>query len=347
MICVGEMSSGDMPTPSSPFAEAYSYVNPIRRVAPLPEYIDQIAEENSWSKKQPMDDVSRLEDRQVTDSSGPKTLKKLLLNRRERLLGKSIRFSKDIAGIVEAMRNNPGSSYIQKKACRVLCELSYHDNNCQSLIYKSGGIDAILSGMKMFSAELSLQLCGCKALVNITRKNSVNQAEVCNKNGISIILEGMKHHFMDADFLSMGFLALGNLCSKEKKNREAIRDAEVVLFFIIAGMKYHFKSAELQQAGCGLLANLSCQEDVNKHIIVEAGGVEAIILAMQSHPADPKVFKFACAALTNVCRTDEGLTLLKSNQGKGAIMHCLRMFPDQCSTFAAPLLQSLNSEETI
>lgn len=334
-----------MTTPSSAFAEAYHYVNPIRRVAPSPEYIDQIAEESFWRKKQSMDNVASLEDRQATNSSGPNILKSFFLNRKERQFGKSIKLSKDIAGIVEAMRNNQGSSYIQKKACRVLCELSYHDNKCQSVIYKSGGIDAILSGMKMFSADLSLQLYGCKALVNITRKNAVNQAEVCNRNGIAIILEGMKQHFMDAGFLSMCFLALGNLCAEEKKNREAIRDAEVVLFFIIAGMKYHFQSSEVQQAGCGLLANLSCQECVNKHVIVEAGGVEAIILSMQSHPADPKVFKFACAALTNICRTHEGLTLLKSNQGKGAIVHCLRTFPDHCSAFAAPLLQSLNSDE--
>jgi hypothetical protein len=131
----------------------------------------------------------------------------------------------------------------------------------------------------------------------------------------------MKHHFMDANFLSMCFLALDNLCSKEKKNREAIRDAEVDSFFNFAGMKYHFKSAELQQTGCGLLANLSCQEHVNKHIIVET-----IRIAMQSHPADPKVFKLSCAALTNICRTAEGMTLLRSNHGKGAILHCLRMF---------------------
>jgi hypothetical protein len=59
---------------------------------------------------------------------------------------------------------------------------------------------------------------------------------------------------------------------------------------------------------------------VSKHIIVEAGGVEAIILAMHSHPADPKVFKFACATLTNICQTAKGLMLLGSNQWKEAIV---------------------------
>jgi hypothetical protein len=334
---------------SSPsFAEAC--VHPVRRVAPSPEYIESVSEDSVWRNDQCIDDADALgtkaEERHDINAA-PGSLKKIQLYRRERALGKSIRFSKRIASIVEVMRNNPGSSYIQKKGFRALCELSYHDSCSQSLIYKAGGIEVILSGMKKFSMELALQLWGLKALINITQKNAVNQVEVYKRKGVTIILEGMKLHFTDADFLVVCFLALGNLCTKEKKNREAVREAEVVLFFIIAGMKYHSKSSDVQQAGCGLLANLSCQENLNKHLIVEAGGVEAILIAMRSHPSDPKVFKFACAALTNICRTDQGLTLLKSGQGVGAIVHCLHLFPEQCSAFAAPLLQSLNSDEPL
>eukprot|EP00590_Aulacoseira_subarctica_P009512 CAMPEP_0172429120 /NCGR_PEP_ID=MMETSP1064-20121228/49158_1 /TAXON_ID=202472 /ORGANISM="Aulacoseira subarctica , Strain CCAP 1002/5" /LENGTH=312 /DNA_ID=CAMNT_0013174309 /DNA_START=221 /DNA_END=1159 /DNA_ORIENTATION=- len=274
------------------------------------------------------------------------SLKKIQRRRKQKAVGELINSSGNIKDIVEAMRNNPDSSCIQKKGCRALCELSYHNVPNQALIRDVGGIDVILSAMNEYTFVLPVQIWACKALINISQKNAMNQAEVCDKKGITVILQGMKEHFTNTDFQVMAFLALGNICAEEKKNRAAIREAEVVLFFIVAGMKYHSKCSGLQKAGCGLLANLSYQENMNKDLIVEAGGIEAIVIAMRAHPSDPTVFKFACAALTNICRTEQGVALLKSNQGVGALLHCLRMFPRQCSKLAAPLLELLGPEET-
>ena len=113
---------------------ACSYVSSSRRVVPSPEYIDNIMEENRLAKNQVAGDRfdqiterGNLEGIWSLKIASTTSLKKIQRRRRQKAVGEIINFSGSIEDIVEAMRNNPDSSCIQKKGCRALCELSYHN----------------------------------------------------------------------------------------------------------------------------------------------------------------------------------------------------------------------------
>eukprot|EP00961_Rhodomonas_salina_P095293 1282150-Rhodomonas_salina.1 len=83
-------------------------------------------------------------------------------------------------------------------------------------------------------------------------------------------------------------------------------------------MKQHVKSAGVQEQGCGALRNLAVNDE-NKVKIGAAGGIEAVITAMQQHADSEGVQEWGCAALSNLAFNDENKVKIGAAGGIEAV----------------------------
>jgi hypothetical protein len=61
------------------------------------------------------------------------------------------------------------------------------------------------------------------------------------------------------------------------------------------------RDALVQQFGCGALGNLIIECEPNAELVHRAGGIEAIVEAMEAHPGSRNLQEWALRALNNLC----------------------------------------------
>ena len=65
-------------------------------------------------------------------------------------------------------------------------------------------------------------------------------------------------------------------------------------------MQTHPQSAEVQEQACGAPCNLAVDDEIGMRI-ASAGGIEAVVKAMQTHARNEAIQKYGCRALA-MCR---------------------------------------------
>ena len=68
-------------------------------------------------------------------------------------------------------------------------------------------------------------------------------------------------------------------------------------------MKTHSSNATVQQYGCAALSSLA-MNDNNQVAITAAGGISAILAAMETHSSNATVQQYGCAALSSLGMND-------------------------------------------
>ena len=100
------------------------------------------------------------------------------------------------------------------------------------------------------------------------------------------------------------------LCSSYKNC--VIKDLETIppsdMLIIMEVMDIQLGHSKDQEKACRALYNLAYNNDDNQDTIVNAGGIEAILAAMETHPRVAKVQEKACWALLGVCWTSHART---------------------------------------
>lgn len=113
-------------------------------------------------------------------------------------------------------------------------------------------------------------------------------------------------------------------------------------------------SASIQRVGCSAIQNLSCNED-NEVAICSAGGVGAIVAAMDKYPGNVRLQHKACAALRNLAASNnDNRTKIRKGKGIKALCGALKRHPDEapvqevaCSALGNLCLQNEKNRSAI
>ena len=110
---------------------------------------------------------------------------------------------------------------VQVTGCAFLQRLVFIDNSIQFTIDKHGGIDAILTAMKVHPKVAAVQERACGALWSLSAYDD-KKIKIAAKGGIVAILTAMKNHPKDAVVQKESTAALRNLSRYNDNNK--IRD---------------------------------------------------------------------------------------------------------------------------
>ena len=93
-------------------------------------------------------------------------------------------------------------------------------------------------------------------------------------------------------------------------------------------MAAHGGEARVQEQACGALWNLTSNSEAGKRAAIEAGGVAAVVRAMEAHGGEAGVQEQACGALVNLMAGSEaGRRAVREAGGVAALERALRGFP--------------------
>jgi len=211
-----------------------------------------------------------------------------------------------IPAIVKAMQKYPDNAAVQLKACAILAVLAMCDrNNNTPKIANADGIVAIVEAMKNFPDQAAVQQSACSALISLAPSYP---SQIAEAGGISAIVNTtMKNHANKAYLQDEACRALATLGANCYGLLRLIAN-EGAIAEIVKAMKIHGDKAFVQKSASEALAVLA-QHEGSRFRIVEAGGISAIMLAMENHPDTETLRDKACGFLDHLAvNTHAGTT---------------------------------------
>ena len=217
-----------------------------------------------------------------------------------------------IEAVVAAMNAYLNNATIQIRGCAALGNIAMLAENMQKVAEK-GGIEAVVAAMNahLNNAEAHLikinavvQESGCRALRNIaaTAKTNLNVAE---KGGIEAVVAAMRRYPKNIEIQKQGYSALWNIAyDREIPSYVSAGDINGVM----AIMNAHLKNADVQEFFCKELLKKITKNKItttkdhlqNQLMVVTAGGIKAVVAAMNAHLNNAAVQEYGCIILMRI-----------------------------------------------
>ncbi|CAB9513913.1 armadillo repeat containing 6 [Seminavis robusta] len=205
---------------------------------------------------------------------------------------------KGTIAVISAMKNHAGDASVQQEGCTMLLSLS-KNSEIALAIGKQGGIHAILSGMRTHQKNSNVQSVACAALWGLST-STANQAIIDKHLGIQLIIAGMKGWVTVASVQQKAMLALTNMAASEQYRTIISKHGGIPA--AIGAMKGHVRDAHVQKYGCrflvAMLQNIKYKPEVRN-------GASAVRVAMEYHPSNPDIKKYAHKVIAIISFDDE------------------------------------------
>mmetsp|Transcript_36540 Transcript_36540/g.85892 ORF Transcript_36540/g.85892 Transcript_36540/m.85892 type:complete len:585 (-) Transcript_36540:182-1936(-) len=213
---------------------------------------------------------------------------------------------------------------VQVKACLALFYLA-HDEDNTAHIFNEGGVEAVLSSMRQYRAEMLMQQAACALLQNLARSNTEERQKLAELGAAADILAAMQAHQSAAPVQLHAAQALWNMAdethahSRSAANTPANspshaaaiepgnsmlteEEEEAAMKALIAGMRELGGEREVQRCGLRALAVLLTRGgSTQAERFAAEGGVEVVLAVMEQHTEDASLLtaalKLTCAAV--------------------------------------------------
>jgi len=201
--------------------------------------------------------------------------------------------------------------------------LSCDDDEIKHEITNSGGVDAIVSAMKLYPLQLDLQSNGCGALLSFSSVPRI-ASHVANCSGVDVIVRAMRLHSKNSDVQVYGCGTLMNMAANPTLISHICSSGAIDV--IIDCMRIHPRKERVQNRACGALQNLGAAQ-VSRDKIVELGGVDEVYKAMKAHKKSIELTVHGLGAMKNFILNRDALRLLQDLNGRKLVEDAQRRLP--------------------
>ena len=226
----------------------------------------------------------------------------------------ALRLGKAIVGLMFA---HPEAGELQEQACVAIRAMTANDDMNHASLLSADVLEAVLTAMKTFDENLTLQAAACGVLWNLTSFHGTVEAIQAydssrgssrNDNCIRILLLTLRAHDLDPAVQEAGCGTLKHLTERHEAQKLLTGQAGVLVVpTILNAMRQHQSVKGVQTQGCGALCNLAMVEE-HKGPILNAGGISMIIGAMRELQDSIEVQKQGCRALRTLTATNAPTT---------------------------------------
>ena len=204
-----------------------------------------------------------------------------------------------IDAVTEAMRMHPGEMIVQRNGCLALVNLAVTSVN-RNMIGAADGVARVLVAMKMHQTP-EVQAAGCRALMNLATDNDQNSKAIAEAGVIParVLARVLKLCSLFGPWRTISrdktSLSRHPANLPHHLNRHNITHTGGIIL-VVHAMRGLLQEPSLQTWGCGALAQLALNNKHNQDAITAAGGLAAVVNAMEM-TAVPGVQQPGCLAL--------------------------------------------------
>jgi len=222
--------------------------------------------------------------------------------------------------IVSAMGKVSDDPMAQTNACKVLFIASSFGENHQVAIGNAGGIDALGDAMSMFHDDM-IVLEGCLLALSNLCIPKQNLRHVLAKNIIELTLDAMGKSVDNCGLQEHGCAVLANL-AVHPDGRTKVRECGGC-DTIVVSMVVNPTDVEVQLEALVALRNLCVRDNENKVVVANAGGIDAVIGAMQSHRNEAKIQERGSWVLSILGMNEDNKCYIGENGGADVIVRSM------------------------
>lgn len=179
---------------------------------------------------------------------------------------------------------------------------------------------AAVSVLQKHASDRRTATVGCSVLSVLATNDALMQQGLGRAGAVqAIVLCVERNEGGDPRMTESGLRALSSL-AYFPENRERIREQRGIEV-IVSAMGNHSQSVSVQTEGATLLANYAFGSEENKKVISAGFGIDLLVTAMKTYPAERELQGRACQALRNI--TFNAPSILSSAGAKGAVTAAL------------------------
>jgi len=188
-----------------------------------------------------------------------------------------------IAAVTEAMRMHPGEMTVQRNGGLALANLAVTSVN-RNMIGAADGVAMVLMALKMHQTP-EVQAVGCRALMNLATDNDRNSKAIAEAGVISCArARACALSLHDAPFQktqppSQPRSPRSAPAYHFKRHNNMTHTGGINL--VLHAMRGLAQEPSVQTWGCGALAQLAINNKQNQDAITAAGGIAAVVNAME------------------------------------------------------------------
>jgi len=270
-----------------------------------------------------------------------------------------------VSMVVDAMFKHQESKVIQKAGIQALynqCVLSSNSGGNKRSVLEAkvdggnhSGVDVIVSAMNTLRDELSSLELACKLCWCLASNEDLCKLLSASSTILHQVVDTAQTYHVNPEAGALYeaiFGMLGNMAHLEQ-NRSAIQEVGAIPF-ILDGMRFHRNDETVNLEACAALANLANTRPI-RDSIVKAGGIGAIIRAMQAFISDVDVVEEAiralvCIAIDSDDATKEILSMpqvIQSISRASEAHDAAGPIQEMCATLIASLIMSNQSQQYI
>ncbi len=218
------------------------------------------------------------------------------------------------SGCIKLIVDTMNKHELQEDACRALIHLCDEEKN-KKAIRDEGGIKAIVSVMN----KHDVQEKACNALINLC-SHEENSTAIREAGGIEAVIKAMNQN-LDNDCLQLQAIKiLRSVCIYNGEEHRAI-NLQGGIQAIVCAMNKHVGNSQLQQEACRTLKGMCLHDEKNKTIIFQAEGVKPVVTAMEKHENNTGVQREAFWTLAHLAASIDianggGVEAIKLNMDK-------------------------------
>ncbi|KAL7463602.1 hypothetical protein ACHAXS_003961 [Conticribra weissflogii] len=222
--------------------------------------------------------------------------------------------------IVSAMGSVADDPIAQTNACKVLFIASSFGEHHQVAIGNAGGIDTLGDAMTVFHDDM-IVLEGCLLALSNLCIPKRNLRHFLAKSIVELTLDAMGKSVDNCGLQEHGCAVLANLAA-HPGGRTKIRECGGC-DTIVVSMVVNPTDVEVQLQALVALKNLCVRDDENKVVVANAGGIDAVIGAMQSHRNEAKVQEKGSWVLGILGMNEDNKCYIGENGGADVIVRAM------------------------
>eukprot|EP00523_Entomoneis_sp_CCMP467_P011468 CAMPEP_0168724690 /NCGR_PEP_ID=MMETSP0724-20121128/3765_1 /TAXON_ID=265536 /ORGANISM="Amphiprora sp., Strain CCMP467" /LENGTH=1236 /DNA_ID=CAMNT_0008771445 /DNA_START=419 /DNA_END=4129 /DNA_ORIENTATION=+ len=221
------------------------------------------------------------------------------------------------------------SAGLQSAGCFALWNITInHSMNSDAIVrYYEGnndGVRYIITAMKDHIEDAAVQKAGCGIIKNLTDRED-NARIVADLGGVVCVLNAMRQHEKNKAIQTEGCGAVCNLAMLEDQKTPILNAGGVGV--LVVAMQQLRDVATIQKQACKAFKSLALGDEQNQISIAAAGGISAILAAMDRHDKNAAMQVLALGALDQLAIITRNRNTIISNDGVRIIQQAMANHP--------------------
>mmetsp|Transcript_35338 Transcript_35338/g.82564 ORF Transcript_35338/g.82564 Transcript_35338/m.82564 type:complete len:1196 (+) Transcript_35338:246-3833(+) len=238
-------------------------------------------------------------------------------------------YGEGIDPCITCMVGQPGDAWTAHQGTRLVNAYASASPQNMTEIQQSNGFEAVITAMKNFPSDSSVQQNGCQ-FVAMAAQNPEYHTELHRLGAVEPMVKDMQHFQSDPNVMKYGCWGLGQLASSPEWRSEIVRLNG--LEPMIQAMKQFPADPEVNRWACQGLQPFATQGEYASQV-VNYDGIQPMVTALQNHGRDPQVTYHCLTSLSELSRHTDSKVAVVNAGAIPAILQTMKGYSD------APMVQ--------